>query len=119
MRGKKITSTRGRQGNGKGLPACLHEIACALQHRERRMAFIQMTHIRLNAQGIEHAPSAYAQHQLLHQTQIRLAYIELAGYAAIGRVICRIVTVQQIQLDPAHLHLPCAQPDRVTGQIKL
>ena len=119
VRGKEVAGPGDGQRNLKGLPGRLHETACAFQHGERRMPFVQVADFRLDAERGEQPPPADPQDHLLHQAQVRPAAVKLAGDAAIRRKVRCIVAVQQVELQPADLGLPGAQPDRVAGQVEL
>ena len=114
--GEEITRSCGRQCDFEGLPCLFHEVVGALQNGERRMAFIQMTDFRLDAQRTKQPPSADPEEQFLLEAQLRPAAIQLAGNPPMNGVVCRVIAVQQVELHSADLDLPGAQPDRVSGQ---
>ena len=60
MSGEKIAGPRGAERDVERLGVLLHEIACTLQHGKRRMAFIEMTDLRLDIECLEQAPPRYA-----------------------------------------------------------
>ena len=76
---KRLPARVTASATSKGCAARLHETACALQHGERRMAFIQVADFRLDAQRGEQSPSADPEHQFLHEAQLRPAAVKLAG----------------------------------------
>jgi len=55
--GEEISRPGGGQGHFKRLRAFQHETTRAFQHGERRMAFIQVADIRLEAERGEQTPS--------------------------------------------------------------
>ena len=55
--GEKVPRPRGGQRGFEGLPGLLHETARALQHGEGRVAFVQVTDFRLDAQRAQAAAS--------------------------------------------------------------
>ena len=116
VRGKEIPRSRHRQRDFEGLPVFFHEISGALQHGERRMTFIQVTDFRLEAERAEQPPSADPEQQFLLEAQLRPASIELAGNSSMDGEVRRVIAVQQVKLHSTDLHLPCAQPDRITRQ---
>ena len=83
------------------------------------MPFIQVTDFRLDAERREQSPSTDPQQQFLLQAQLRPTAVQLAGDAAMGGVIRRVIAVQQVEFHATDPDLPGAQPDRVTGQRNL
>ncbi len=69
-----------------------------------------------DAEGREQPPATDAEDQLLFEAQLRATAVELAGNAAMGGVIRGVIAVEQVEFDATDLHLPGAQPDRVTRQ---
>jgi len=59
-----------------------HVRACALQHGERGMPFVQMAHLWIHARRTEQPPAADAEHQLLLQPKLPVATVQLARDAA-------------------------------------
>ena len=116
MSREEIAGSSCRQRHLEGLSRFFHEAAGALQHRERRVAFIQMTDFRLESERAKQAPSADSEQQLLLEAQLRAAAIELAGDPTMSGKIRGVITVQQVKLHAADLNLPGAQPDRIPGQ---
>ncbi len=78
----------------------LRELARPLQHREGGVALVEMADLDLRVQRLHQAPAADAQHDLLHQPHLAAAAVQLAGDAAIGRAVHRVVAVQQIEQGP-------------------
>ena len=67
VRGEKIAGPRDRERHRERLPGILHVGAGALQHGERGVTFVQMTHLGLHAERAQQPPAADAQNQLLHR----------------------------------------------------
>jgi hypothetical protein len=59
MSGEKISRACGAERDVEQLGVFLNEIACALQDGKRRMALIEMTDRRLNAERPKQPPSGY------------------------------------------------------------
>src|SRR5271157_2379835 len=116
--GEEITRAGNRQGHFERLPGLLHEVAGAFQDGERRVPFIQVADLRLDAERAEQPPSADPEEQFLLEAQIRPAPIKLAGNPPLNREVRRIIAVQQVKLYPTDLDLPGAKPDRVIRQPK-
>ena len=114
--GKEIAGARGRQGNGEGLSGLLHETPGALQQGEGGMPFVKMADVRFDPKRGQQSPTADPEHHFLFQAQFRAAAIQLAGDAAMHGEVGRVIRVEQVERQPAHLDPPGAQPDRVTGQ---
>ena len=119
VRGKQIARTGHRQCGFEVQSAFLHKVPCAFQHGKRRMAFIQVAHLRFDAERHQQLPAADAQQYFLLQAQLRPAAVELAGDTAVCGIIRRVIAVQQIELHPTDLHLPRAQPYRIAGHVNL
>ena len=114
--GEEIARSCNRQRHFEGLPCLFHEVAGTFQDGERRVAFIQVTDLRLHPERAEQPPSADPEQQFLLEAQLRPAAIQLAGNPSMSGKVRRVIAVQQVKLHPAHLNLPGAQPDRVSGQ---
>ena len=114
--GEEVARPRDGQRDFEGLPGLFHEAAGALQHGEGRMPFIQVADFRLDAERAEQPPAADPEEQFLLEAQLRPAAVQLAGDPSMGGEVRRVIAVQQVELHPADLDLPGAQPDRVTGQ---
>src|SRR6185295_19396256 len=106
VRGEEISGAGRGERDLERLPSLFHEAASALQHRARRVSFIEMTHFRRDPQRTQQPPSAHPQQQLLLEAQLRPAAIEFAGDSPMNRVVGRVVAIQQVELDSADLHLP-------------
>ena len=117
--GEQIARSRDRQGDFERLPCVVHERAGAFQHGERRVSFIQVTDLRREAQRAQQPPAADPEQHFLLEPQFRPAPIQLAGYSPMNGEVRRVIAVQQVQLHPADLGLPGAQPDRVSRQCDL
>ncbi len=96
VRGEQIAGAGCRQRHVERLAGLLHEAGRSLQHRERGMALIQMTHLGLNPQGLQQAPAADSEHHLLPDTKFGSAAVQFAGDGAILGIVRRIVGVQKI-----------------------
>jgi hypothetical protein len=75
MRGKHITGARDREGLRKSYPRVLHVGTGAFEHGERRMAFVQMAHLRADIERTQQSPPHHAQNQFLFQTKFRAAAV--------------------------------------------
>ena len=116
VRGEEIARAGNRESGIERLPGRFHEVAGAFEHGEGRVPFVQVTDLGLQAERAEQPPAADPEEQLLLKAQFRSASVEFAGDPAMGGEVRRIVAIQQIQLHPAHLDLPGAQPNRVSRQ---
>ena len=115
--GEEGAGPRDRQGHVEGLAALFHEGPGPLQDRERRMPLVEMTDLGLEPEGTQKPPPADPQQEFLAQAQLGAAPVQLAGDAADGRWIGRVVTVQQVEHDPPDLNLPGPEPDRIPRQL--
>ena len=59
----------------EGFARRFHEVACPLQHGERRVPLIQVTDLRLNSQCAKQPPSAYPEQYFLLEAQFGAAAI--------------------------------------------
>src|SRR5450631_2586779 len=116
MGGEQIPRSRDAERDLEGLSGLLHVIAGPFQYGKRRMTFIEMAHLRLDSESPQQSPTGDPEQQFLLQAQFRSAAIQLAGDAAMDWIVRGVIAVQQVQLYPADLNLPGAQPDRVAGQ---
>ena len=110
VRGEKIACPGDGQRCPEIMPGFLHAGPRPLKDGKSSMALIQMADLGPDAQRRKQLPSADSQHHLLLEPQLGPAAIQLAGNAAMGGIICRIVAIEQVKRGFAHLHLPGAQP---------
>ena len=119
VRREEIARPRGGQGDLERLTGLGHESASAFQDGEGSVPFVQVTDFRSDPQRGEQPPAADAQEDFLLETQLQSSAVQLAGDTAMHGDVCRVVAVQEVELCPPDLHLPRAQPDRVSGQLDL
>ena len=98
-----------------------HEQPAALERQECRMAFVHVEHGRLQAQRLQRAQSADAQHDLLPQAHVRIAAIELVRDVAVlgKRRVLRNVGVQQQQAHASHIQPPHLDVHRAPRRMHL
>ena len=117
--GEQVSRPRGGQRDLERLRGLLHETTRAFQHREGGVPFIQVTDFRTESERGQQPPSPNPEDHLLLESQLRPTPIQFAGDPAMSGKVRRVIAVQQVELDPADLDLPGAQPDRVTRQSDL
>ncbi len=118
VRGEDIARARGPERDVKRLMGALRETQCAGQHRERRVAFVEMADLHVDAQFLHQPPAAHAEHDLLQQSFVFAGGVEVGGDAAVPGVVQGVVAVEQIQHDLADARLPDAQQERAPGQFQ-
>ena len=114
----------GEQVAGAGGPQGLVEIhsvtagvgADARQGGEGGVPLVEVAHLRFQIQGLQHPPAADAQDHLLEQTLLGPAAVQLGGDTPVHRAVDRVVAVQQVEIDPPHLHPPHTQGDLAPGK---
>ncbi len=87
-------------------PAALAQVADALQHDERGVAFVEVVDRRLMTDRLEHADAADAEDDLLLDARLAVAAVEPRRQLAIPRRVFFEVRVEQIQLHAADAHAP-------------
>ncbi len=96
--------------------AALDEIADALQHDKRRVAFVEVPGRWLNAHRLERAHAADAEDDLLLDARLAIAAVEARRQLAIpGRVLFEI-GVEEKQPDAAEQHLPHRHEHRAIAE---
>jgi hypothetical protein len=99
-------------GCAEGVPerhvALFPEAAGALQNQERGVPLVEVTDVDLQIHRLERAPAADPEHDLLHEAQLVISPVQLAGDSAVHRSIHRVVANQRIQRHAAHLCPPRA-----------
>ena len=116
MRGEHTTGPDCLDRLGKAQPVG-HQFADALEREEPGVAFIGVEHLGLQAQRAQHADAADTEHDLLTQTVFGIAAVEAVG--DIG-TLCTVAVdcgVEQVEVDPAHLHPPGPHRHRVAGEV--
>src|SRR6266545_1130974 len=94
---------------------CLHQLPDAFEREEGRMSLVQMVNARLNAQRLERATAADAQHHLLLQSHLGVAAVKLKGDSLIGRGVLLDVRIEQVERDATHLRAPDLRGDFAAG----
>ena len=112
-----------RAGHGHGQferhLVILHVAAGSFENGERSVAFVQVAHLRLEAESPQQAPAADTQDDLLLQPHFCIAAVEFAGDAALGGGIGEIVGVQKVEFVSPHADFPAAKPDFRLRQLNL
>ena len=119
VRGKDVAGPGDGQCLVKRFAGFRHTVLRAFQDQKRSMPFIEMTDVRLSTERCQQPPATDAKHHFLHQAQFHSTAVQLAGDAAIRRIICRVVGVQQIELQAPDRRLPGTNPNRVSWQLEL
>jgi hypothetical protein len=117
VRCEDVAGPRRPQRFPEGQAGPLHERARPLEHGEGGVALVQMVDLRLEAEGVDEARAADAQHDLLHQAHLAAAAVQLSGDAAVDRAVQRFFAVQQVQGRAADLRLPHAQEQCPPGKL--
>jgi hypothetical protein len=93
--------------------------AAPFQHRKGGVPFVQMTHLRIQAEPAQQPPAADTQNEFLSDAGFRAAAVQLRGNPAHRWRIGRIVAVEQIKPQPTDLRLPGPHPNRIAGKRQL
>src|ERR1039458_1845713 len=119
MRREQIASPSDCQSDFEWLARVFHEISRSLQHDESGMPLVEVANFGLNPESAKKPPSTEPQYQFLIDPQLRSPAVQFVGNSTIDGIIRCVVTIQQVEVQPAHLHLPGAQPKRVARQLDL
>jgi hypothetical protein len=117
VRGEDVSGPGDRQCDFEWLPGILCEAAGTLQHREGRVPLVEMADLGLEPEHAQQPPAPDPQQELLLQSQLRSTPVQLAGDAADGGRVRRVVAVEEIEDDPTDPDLPGAKPDLVARQL--
>ncbi len=118
VRGEDVARPRRPQGVPERHATIFHEAARAFQDDERSVPLVHVAHVDVEVHGLQGPPAADAQHELLHQPELRTSPVQLAGDAAIDRAVHRIIAVQQVQGDSTDLRLPHPEHDGPSRKIE-
>ena len=110
----KINPAEAASRFGERKMVCLHQSPDAFEREEGRMALVQMVNARPDAQRLQRATPADAQHHLLLQAHLGVAAVKLIGDVLIGRAVLLDVRVEQIERDAA-LRAPDLRGDLAAG----
>ena len=116
VRGEEVAGAGDLQRDVERLPGLVHEGGGPFQDREGGVPFVQVTDLGHLAERPEEQPAADAEEDLLAEPELHAAAVELAGDAADGRRVRRVVAVEEIERDAADQRLPGAQPHRLAGE---
>ena len=94
----------------------LHVLASPLQHGERGVPLVQVADVRGDAEQAQQAPAEHPEQQLLLETQLGPAAVQLAGDGPDVRRVGGVVGVEQVQPASSHLHFPGPDPHRAAGE---
>ncbi len=97
-----------------------NQLPDVLQRQESRVALVHMIDTRRQAKSLQRAVAADAQEDLLTDTQVLIATIELIGDVAIlGTGILRDVGIEQVERDTSHQHVPYPSCHLASGELNL
>src|SRR5262249_26289807 len=81
-----------------------------LQCGKRRVPFIEVQNVDLEAQCGEHPPSAHPEDNLLEQPAFRLVDVQFTRGTSIARAVKRMIGIEQIETAPPDVRAP--DPDQ-------
>ena len=113
-----VAGTGGAEGVPERHVALFPEAAGAFQHEEGGVPLVEVTDVDLQLHRLERSPAADPEDDLLHEAQLVISPVQLAGDPAVHRTVHRVVAIQQIQRHAPHLRAPHAQEDRPSGKIE-
>src|ERR1035438_1778060 len=97
----------------------LHIAVRPFEHRECRMAFIEMADFGLQTKRAQQAPSTNPKNDLLLQPHLRIATIEFTCDSSMRSTVGEVICVEQVKLYPSNRDLPAADPDQCSRQVDL
>src|SRR5207253_996988 len=106
VRGEDVPRGGGGQRLPEGVPGLLGEAARPLEHGKGGVALVEVTDVWAQTDRRQRPPAADPQRHLLLQAHLPVAAVQLAGDAAIGRIVDRDIRVQQVQGDASDLPAP-------------
>src|ERR1035438_10639206 len=95
----------------------LHIAVRPFEHRECRMAFIEMADFGLQTKRAQQAPSTNPKNDLLLQPHLRIATIEFTGDSPMRSSVGEVICVEEIELCPSNRDLPAAEPEQCYRQV--
>ena len=93
----------------------LHRRARPFEHREGGVSLVEVRGAWLDAHRFEETPAADSERHLLPKAHLRTVAIELAGDAAIDRIVDRDVAVEEVERHASDRRSPAAQPEGPPG----
>src|ERR1035441_2153020 len=100
MGGENDLPRNATHGFVEAQPLVLHPVADGFEHYECAMAFIEVKNARRHAHGPEGPKTPNSKNQLLANSNVRVAAVELRGQSAILRRVALHIRVQQKQNAP-------------------
>jgi hypothetical protein len=85
--------------------------ACPLEAAQRRVALVQMDQNRVDAERLQRAHAADAEHRVLRQPHVPVADVQTGGDPAVDRVVLGAIGVEQEQRHPAEVDAPDVAAD--------
>ena len=80
------------------------------------MPLVHVADSGFDAHGLQGAQAANAEEDLLPDAHSRVAPVEAGGNIAVRRDVFVEISIEQIELHPAHLHLPDPRLHRAVGK---
>lgn len=117
MGGEQVAGAGDGEGDIERLSGSGAEGGRSLQDGESGMSFIEVADFGLKADGLQEAPAADAESDLLLQPEFKTGSIEFTGDAAGGGGVGGIIAIEQVEADAPHPHLPGAENEREGGKL--
>src|SRR6516225_9160871 len=89
-----------------------------LENGEGGMTLVQVADLDLGGERLDRPPPGDPENDLLRDADFGPGVVELAGDAAVGRAVERVVGVEQVEPDAPDQRLPDAQRDGPPGQVE-
>ena len=90
-----------------------------LQGEKSGVALVHVAYRGCDAKGIQGSDAPYTEHYLLAHPHVRIATVQPVRHVPVLRAIGRDVRVQQVQRNPANLHLPHLRPRHPARELHL
>ena len=95
----------------------LHEPPRALEDDERRMPFVQVRNAWLEPQRLQCTPAANSEDHLLKEPGLHPLAVQLGRDPPIDGTVERLVSVEEVQVDPSYVRAPDTEPERSPPQL--
>jgi hypothetical protein len=82
------------------------QLAHQLERQERRVAFVQVIRVRVDAEGAQRAHPADAEHGLLHDAGAGVAAVEVRGDPAVDVLVAVAIGVEEVERNPPDVGAP-------------
>jgi hypothetical protein len=116
VRGKHQAGRGQNARFGKGKSCCFHQAKDVLNRQKRGVAFVHVMHRWPHTESFQCAVASDPEKDFLAHAHLQVAAIKLRGNFSVFGPVGWKIRIEQVELNPAHVHLPDLRVDSPVRQ---